>query len=218
MKIFIFWVLNSYCYNLNFMIFSFIFEWSQLIKSFATSVGVSVCMRRWCLLASVVLQDSPDAVKLLSILVEIFGPVQIFSEFDSSNAMDIETKMKHFLHTFNNDFIPWCLQGVGSFGNLKLDFLLDLFQDDYFFEQWCAVITYCVDDKKFTESSDDISNIQVLAMLIGKVRERIRSKKLGRLRKFGLSPEHWHHDLLNSSAINFAHQTSMINCHAQFLW
>ncbi|XP_042375342.1 E3 ubiquitin-protein ligase listerin-like isoform X4 [Zingiber officinale] len=161
--------------------------------------------------------DSLDAVKLLSILVEIFGPDQIFSEFDSPNAMDIETKTKHFFHTFNNDFIPWCLEGVGSFGNLKLDFLLDLFQDDYFFQQWCAVITYCVDDTKFTETSDNISNIQVLAILIGKVRERIRSKKLGRLRKFGLSPEHWHHDLLNSSAISFAHQTSMINCHAQFL-
>ncbi|WOK95851.1 E3 ubiquitin-protein ligase [Canna indica] len=162
--------------------------------------------------------DSPDAVKLLSILVEIFGPVTLFSNCGSQNEeLDVEINMKHFLQTFNSDFIPWCLHGHSNFSNLKLELLLDLIQDDYFSEQWSTIITYSIKQAKYLETSDNLSHIEVLATLLEKVRERIRSKKLGNLKRSGFSPEHWRHDLLDTSAITFACHTPVNSSHAKFL-
>ncbi|RWW23373.1 hypothetical protein GW17_00012387 [Ensete ventricosum] len=65
--------------------------------------------------------------------------------------------------------------------------------------------------------SDNSSHIEVLAMLIEKVRERIRTKTLVNLQRSGFFPERWRHNLLDSVAITLAHHSPLGSCHAQFL-
>ncbi|RZS00675.1 hypothetical protein BHM03_00030432, partial [Ensete ventricosum] len=161
------------------------------------------------------MQDSPYAVKLLSVLIEIFGSVAILSNFVSPmDEVPVEFNMEHFLQTFNSDLIPWCLQGHSNSSSLKLDLLLDLFQDECFSEQWCSIINHSI---KQYEMSDNSSHIEVLAMLIEKVRERIRTKTLVNLQRSGFFPERWRHNLLDSVAITLAHHSPLGSCHAQFL-
>ncbi|XP_009417968.2 E3 ubiquitin-protein ligase listerin isoform X1 [Musa acuminata AAA Group] len=159
--------------------------------------------------------DSPDAVKLLSVLIEIFGSVVILSNFvNPKDEVRVEVNVEHFLQTFNSDLIPWCLQGNSNSSSLKLDLLLDLIQDECFSKQWCSIINHSI---KQYEMSDNSSHIEVLAMLIEKVRERIRTKTLVNLQRSGFFPERWRHNLLDSVAITIAHHSPVRSCHAQFL-
>ncbi|XP_008782594.2 E3 ubiquitin-protein ligase listerin isoform X1 [Phoenix dactylifera] len=164
--------------------------------------------------------DSPDVVRLLSVLVEIFGPITIFSYSGrTTDEGDAESKMKHFLQMFNDDFIPWCFHGHSDSSNSKLDLLIALVQDECFCEQWCSIITYATKLENFSvsESSDNFSRIELLAMLIEKVRERISTKKLGHLQKNGSLPGNWRHNLLDSIATFVACHSFSGVTHAKFL-
>lgn len=166
------------------------------------------------------MQDSPDVVRLLSVLVEIFGPVTIFSySGQTTDEGDVELKMKDFLQMFNDDFVPWCFHGHSHSSNAKLDLLIALVQDECFCEQWCSIITYAtkLEDFSVSESSGNFDRIELLAMLIEKVRERISSKKLGHLQKNGSLAENWQHDLLDSVATFVACHSFSGVAHAKFL-
>lgn len=176
-------------------------------------------------------QNAPNAVRFLNILVEIFGPVTLFSylhlcnedQWSINSIHDIhnETKAKFFLQAFRDDFVPWCLDGHTRSSSEKLDLLLASVLDEFFSEQWCSIITYATDlDKCFetdVRTSDVIDQIEVLAILIGKVKEKINKMKIQSVHKIGCLPEHWQHKLLDSAAVSAVlHSTSNIS-YARFL-
>lgn len=171
--------------------------------------------------------DSPHAVRLLSVLVEIFGAVTMFSSLHVSGKVesginnpdeDEVTKKNQFLQAFTDDYVPWCLHGHCNSSNSKLDFLIALIQDEYFSEQWCAIITEATKVETCSEIDPGIPNIEVLTMFFEKVRKYIGSRKLGITHYNGSLPEHWQHELLDSAAVYVAchRRPSSVSC-AQFL-
>lgn len=164
--------------------------------------------------------DSPDVVRLLSVLVEIFGPVTIFSYgVETTDEDDLESKKKHFLQTFNDDLVPWCFHGHVHSSNSKLDLLIALIEDDCFSEQWCSIIMYATKLENFSisETSGNFNCFELLAMLIDKVRERISGKNLGNMPKNGSLLENWQHNLLDSTATFVACNSFSGVSHAKFL-
>ncbi|XP_072959491.1 E3 ubiquitin-protein ligase listerin [Typha angustifolia] len=164
--------------------------------------------------------DTPAVVTLLSVLAEIFGPVTIFSYIETNDNKE-KFNMDDFLQTFNNDLVPWCLDGNNHTSNSKLDLLISLIQEEYFFEQWCSIITYATKHQIYSESdiqtSDRFDKLELLALLLEKVTDRIVSKKVGNLQKNGSLPEHWRHDMLDSAAIYITRHFPSRGCSAQFL-
>ncbi|OAY73390.1 E3 ubiquitin-protein ligase listerin [Ananas comosus] len=166
--------------------------------------------------------DTPDVVRLLSVLSEIFGPVNIFSNIaNTTDSSDEESKMKNFLQAFNDVFIPWCLDGNSRSSSLKLDLLLALIQEEYFIDQWYSIISFATEQQIFFETdvqtSQSFDQIEVLALLFEKVRERIGSNKSYNLQKNGSQPEHWRHKLLDSAAISIAYKSHSRVSDARFL-
>jgi E3 ubiquitin-protein ligase listerin len=164
------------------------------------------------------MQDNPSLVKLLSVLVEIFGPTPLLLKNYQKN--DENSDMKPYPGMFNDDFLPWCLNGKYSTCNSKIDLLLALFQDDCFFEQWCSVIKY-ISAKQKSSVDDNSTNImdqfEIFTLLLQKIRERIAGGKLINLHKNGYLPEHWQHDLLNYTAVSVFCDSSPADSHANFL-
>ncbi|KAF6174070.1 hypothetical protein GIB67_020252 [Kingdonia uniflora] len=138
--------------------------------------------------------DSPDAVKLLSATVSVFGPKNIVSLLGHS-----EPKSTNFLQIFEEIFVPWCLSGINRSSSARLDLLLTLVEDEVFNEQWCTIITFAtkLEEHVGTELGYlDFDHIDVLAMLMEKVKG-----KIGSGHRQGSHSEEWHHKLLDSTAI-----------------
>lgn len=165
------------------------------------------------------MQDTPSLVKLLSVLVEIFGPIPLFLK--NYLKYDKESDVKSYLELFNDDLLPWCFNGKYSTYKSKIDLLLSLFQDESFFEQWCSIIKYTraeqnhsIDDK----TSNIKDRLELLTLVLQKVRERIARGKLRNLQKNGYLPEHWRHDLLDSTAASVLCDLPASDLHVSFVW
>uniref|UniRef100_A0A0D9VAZ7 E3 ubiquitin-protein ligase listerin n=1 Tax=Leersia perrieri TaxID=77586 RepID=A0A0D9VAZ7_9ORYZ len=144
--------------------------------------------------------DTPILVKLLSVLVEIFRPVPLFLK---NSQRESEESLQAYLDVFNDEFVPWCLDGKYSTCSSKIDLLLSLIIDEGFFDQWCLIIKYTIAKQKRPvddKNSHDDDRFELLALILRKVRERITGGKLRNLQKNGSLPEHWWHKLLDSAA------------------
>ncbi|XP_057483183.1 E3 ubiquitin-protein ligase listerin-like isoform X2 [Actinidia eriantha] len=159
--------------------------------------------------------DSPDIVRLASVAVSVFGPRKIIRElvcggyaaFSSlSDCMERELESEQFLQLYKEIFVPWCLQGNGSSTSARLDLLLALLDNECFPEQWDSIITYATDLELCGLGTPDPNNILVLAMLMEKARMEICKRKVGvdLVHQQGSHADHWHHELLDSSAISTA--------------
>lgn len=162
--------------------------------------------------------DTPSLVKLLSVLVEIFRPIPLFLKNNQNH--DENSDVKSYLELFNDDLLPWCFNGKYSTCNSKIDLLLSLFQDESFFDQWCSIIKYTGAEQKHSidDKTSNIKNrLELLTLLLQKIRERIAGGKLRNLQKNGYLPEHWQHDLLDSTATSVICDLPAADCHVSFL-
>ncbi|KAE8722748.1 E3 ubiquitin-protein ligase listerin [Hibiscus syriacus] len=160
--------------------------------------------------------DSVDGVRLLSTSVSIFGARKVLQViFSGSNApfcgppcdKDSEMMLEYFLQIYKETFVPWCLHGHDSNTSARLDLLLALLEDECFSEQWHAIITYAIDLVNFKGSgSMDSNHLAILAMLFEKARNEIRIRKVGdgSFQRLGSVPDHWHHELLEATAVSVA--------------
>ncbi|XVE58949.1 hypothetical protein DITRI_Ditri05aG0004100 [Diplodiscus trichospermus] len=161
--------------------------------------------------------DSTDGVRLLSISVSIFGARTVLNEIFSDNnelscgpphGKDREMKLEYFLQVYKETFVPWFLHGHNCGTSARLDLLLALLDDECFSEQWHAAITYVINlvNSKVGSGSMDSNHLAVLAMLFEKVRTEIRRRKGGEdsFLRLGSLPDHWHHELLEASAVSVA--------------
>ncbi|XVF20393.1 hypothetical protein REPUB_Repub11eG0194700 [Reevesia pubescens] len=161
--------------------------------------------------------DSPDGVRLLSISVSVFGAREVLQEIFSSNHAiscgpphdkDSELELEYFLQVYKETFVPWCLHGHNNGTSARLDLLLALLDDECFSEQWHAVITYAIDlvNSKVGLGSMDSDHLAVLAMLFEKARNEISRRKVGEdsFHRPGSLPDHWHHELLEETAVSIA--------------
>ncbi|KAK1632618.1 hypothetical protein QYE76_006933 [Lolium multiflorum] len=162
--------------------------------------------------------DSPSLVKLLLVLVEIFGPVPLFLK--SSEIKDDKSYVEPYLSLFNADFVPWCLDGKYSTCSSKIDLLLSLIQEECFFDQWRLIIKHTRAkqkqsvDHKISHTKDQF---ELLTVILQKVRERIAGGKLKNLQRSGSLPEHWRHDLLDSVAVSVFCDLPATDSHVHFL-
>ena len=154
-------------------------------------------------------------MRLASVAVSVFGPRMIIRElvcgdyaaFSSlSDCMERELESEQFLQLYKEIFVPWCLQGNGSSTSARLDLLLALLDNECFPEQWDIIITYATDLELCGLGTSDPNNILVLAMLMEKARMEICKRKVGvdLVHQQGSHADHWHHELLDSSAISTA--------------
>ncbi|KAK8596571.1 hypothetical protein V6N12_065056 [Hibiscus sabdariffa] len=161
--------------------------------------------------------DSADGVRLLSTSVSIFGARKVLQViFSSNNApscgppcdKDSEMMLENFLQVYKEIFVPWCLRGHDCTTNARLDLLLALLDDECFSEQWHAIITYAIDlvNLKIGSGSMDSNHLAVLAMLFEKARNEIRIRRVGdsSFHPLGSLPDHWHHELLETTAVSVA--------------
>ncbi|KAI3987208.1 hypothetical protein MKX01_031692 [Papaver californicum] len=154
--------------------------------------------------------DSPDAVRILSVSVSIFGPRRIVLQLLSSEEVssgapskegDNEFETKHFMQVFKETFVPWCLHGNSLSVGARLDLLLALLDDQHFPEQWSSIITFA---NRSVSNGLDSDSVDMLAELIEKVRREIDKIKGTEYFQPGSNLEKWHHNLLDSTAIDVA--------------
>jgi hypothetical protein len=165
------------------------------------------------------MQDSPSLVKLLLILVEIFGPAPLFLK--SSEISEDKSYVEPYLSLFNADFVPWCLDGKYSTCSSKIDLLLSLIQEECFFDQWCLIIKHIRAEQRRSvdyKTSNVNDQFELLTLILQKVRERIGGGKLKNLQRSGSLPEHWRHDLLDSVAVSVFCDLPATDTHVNFLW
>ncbi|KAK8683673.1 hypothetical protein V6N13_039726 [Hibiscus sabdariffa] len=161
--------------------------------------------------------DSEDGVRLLSTSVSIFGARKVLPMvFPSSNAPfsgppcdnEGEMKLEYFLQVYKETFLPWCLCEHNCTTSARLDLLLALLDDECSSKQWHAIITYAIDlvNFKIGSGSTDSNHLAVLAMLFEKARNEIRKRKVGddSFHPLGSLPDHWHHELLEATAVSVA--------------
>ncbi|KAG2622911.1 E3 ubiquitin-protein ligase listerin-like isoform X1 [Panicum virgatum] len=166
-------------------------------------------------LPAIMLMDTPSLVNLLSVLVEIFGPIPLFLK-NYHGKSDV----KSYLELFNSELLPWCFNGKYNTCNSKIDLLLSLFQNECFFDQWCSIIKYTRAEQKHSIDDKTLnikSRLELLTLLLQKVRERIAGGKLRNLQKNGYLPEHWRHDLLDSTATSVLCDLTAADHHVSFL-
>ena len=164
-------------------------------------------------------QDTPCLVKLLSILVEIFGPTPLFLKNYKKN--DEKLDIKSYLEFFNDELLPWCLDGKYSTCNSKIVLLLSLIQDESFFDQWCSIIKCTTSEQKHSvddKTSNIMGRFELLTLLLQKIRERIVGGKLRNLQENGYLPERWRHDILDSTAASVFCDLPASDCHVSFIW
>ncbi|KAJ4772899.1 E3 ubiquitin-protein ligase listerin [Rhynchospora pubera] len=145
-----------------------------------------------------VIRSSNNAshVSLLSTLSETFAPVELFSELSDKASDSVEQeKLKVFVQTFKDELVPWCLDRNTLSSGAKVDFLISLMQDECFSEQWASIFIFLTDG----QSAVQIDQLEVLALLLEKIRVNI-----GKLKRKGSLPDHWHHNLLDSTAVAVA--------------
>ncbi|CAL8160412.1 unnamed protein product [Prunus armeniaca] len=158
--------------------------------------------------------DSPSCVKILSVAVSVFGSRKIVQQLliqhnlsscsHSTDGGDKEIEADLFMQMFKESIVPWCLRGNSCSLSARLDMLLALLDDEYFFEQWDTVIRYAtnLEHSGSATSSLDSDRITILAMLLEKARDKIANRKEGDI-SMG-NPDHWHHELLESAAVAVA--------------
>ncbi|KAK1272073.1 E3 ubiquitin-protein ligase listerin [Acorus gramineus] len=161
--------------------------------------------------------DSAGAVRILYILVTMFGPrttvSQIFkkNEWDCINHVtvseDKNLEAQQFLQVYETHFVPWCFHGSNSSSSSRLDLLLALFEDELFSEQWSCIIKYIskLDQTSGIETETScINHICFLAMLMEKVKGKIKNRNLGTetFLRNGSLPEHWHDKILDLVAVS----------------
>ncbi|CAM8955449.1 unnamed protein product [Rhodiola kirilowii] len=162
--------------------------------------------------------ESPDAISMLSVAVSVFGPrnivkqlidhnKDIFSTCNDGGNGSNEMNRHSFMHAFTDVFVPWCLHENKITVSSQLDLLLALLDDEYFHEQWSAVISYIIK----TESSGPLpgsiesNKMGLLDMLLNKSREKIRqSKNVDSFQVYQSSIENWHNEFLDSVALSIA--------------
>lgn len=163
-------------------------------------------------------QESPDAISILSVTASVFGPRNIvkqlmvhnkgiFSNYNDGDNESNKLDSDNFMHAFKDVFIPWCLNETKTTISSQLDLLLALLDDEYFPEQWSAVISHVVG----AESSGppliciDSNKMSLLDMLLNKARDEfIKSKSVDSLQVYRSSIENWHNELLDSVALSIA--------------
>ncbi|KAK8946965.1 E3 ubiquitin-protein ligase listerin [Platanthera zijinensis] len=164
--------------------------------------------------------DSNDAVKLLAVLVEIFGPVTVLSHIHVCNKEDHNRSstnkddgliINQYLQTFGSDFVPWCLLSHSSSSGAKLDLLISLIQDEYLSEQWSSIITHFAKLEKGSRTDFGVpnhaDNLQSFVMFFVKLRQKVNFMIAENTHNFGALPEHWHHELLDSVAVSIVRDT-----------
>ncbi|KAL6870646.1 hypothetical protein ACP4OV_014494 [Aristida adscensionis] len=169
-------------------------------------------------LPAIKFMDTPSLVKLLLVLVEIFGPTQLFLQNFQKN--EEKSDIKSYLELFNDDFLPWCLNGKHCTSNLKIELLLSLLEDECFFDQWCSIIKYTRANQKHSidgNASKVKDQLELLTILLQKVKEKIAGSKLRNLQKNGYLPEHWRHDLLDSTAVSVCCDLPTADSHVNFV-
>lgn len=168
-------------------------------------------------------------MRLASVAVSVFGPRKIMGELvfhDSTFSSSLsgntnrELDSDQFLQLYKEKFVPWCLQGNDSSTSARLDLLLVLLDEESFSEQWNGIITYATDLERIGAGPEtlDPNYLLVLSMLMEKARVELRKRKEG-VNLFcqrGSHPDHWHHELLDSSAVSITH-SSVRSSDARFI-
>lgn len=161
-------------------------------------------------------QNSPEGARLLSVAVSVFGPLKIVEQlFIQSNECsyisfgggDRQLEADQFMQIFKETFVPWCMCDNKCSASARLDLLLALLEDEYFSEQWTAVVTYAINPESsgLVPQSLDPDHITMLSMLLEKARNEIAKKVREDSRHLHVTnPAHWHHELLDSAAVTIA--------------
>ncbi|CAM8950128.1 unnamed protein product [Rhodiola kirilowii] len=162
--------------------------------------------------------ESPDAISMLSVAVSVFGPrnivkqlidhnKDIFSTCNDGGNGSNEMNRHNFMHAFTDVFVPWCLHENKITVSSQLDLLLALLDDEYFHEQWSAVISYIIKKESSgpLPGSIESNKMGLLDMLLNKSREKIRkSKNVDSFQVYQSSIENWHNEFLDSVALSIA--------------
>ncbi|ESQ42538.1 hypothetical protein EUTSA_v10012416mg [Eutrema salsugineum] len=151
--------------------------------------------------------ESIDGLKLLSASASTFGPKKIVpvlvSDIENSTLLSVEEgrdiSPEKFIKVFQEIFIPWCMDGYNSTTAAKQDLLLSLLDDECFTQQWSDVISYV-----FNQQNQGFNNLAAMEILLEKARDEVtkRSSGLELNQRIGSRPDHWHHRLIESTAIS----------------
>ncbi|CAA7032335.1 unnamed protein product [Microthlaspi erraticum] len=164
-----------------------------------------------------------DGFKLLSVSVSMFGPRKIvpvlIDDIETSTLLSAEEgrdmSPDKFIKVFQEIFIPWCMDGYNSSTAARQDLLLSLLDDECFTQQWSDVISYV-----FNQQNQGFHNLAATEMLLEKARDEIRKRSSGQElnERMGSRPDHWHHRLIESTALNLVRSSPMpTTSAAQFL-
>lgn len=169
-------------------------------------------------------QELIDGFKLLSVSVSMFGPRKIvpvlIGDIETSTLLSAgegrDMSPDKFIKVFQEIFIPWCMDGYNSSTAARQDLLLSLLDDECFTQQWSDVISYV-----FNQQNQGFHNLAAMEMLLEKARDEIRKRSSGQElnQRIGSRPDHWHHRLIESTALNLVRSSPMpTTSAAQFLW
>ncbi|KAL0843615.1 hypothetical protein Bca101_016861 [Brassica carinata] len=167
-----------------------------------------------------------DGLKLLSVSVSIFGPRKIVpvlvGDIETSTHLSVEEgrdmSPEQFIKVFQEIFIPWGVDGYDSSTAVKAakqDLLISLLDDECFTQQWSGVISYVFDQQH--QGFDKLASME---LLLEKARDEItkRSSGLELSQRIGSKPDHWHHELIESTAISLVRSSPVTTSSAaQFL-
>lgn len=160
-------------------------------------------------------------MRLLSVAVSIFGPHKVVEELfgHASNDEDRDLDRELFMQVFKDEFVPWCLNGSNQSADAHLDLLLALLDDNFFSEQWPAILTYATNPSNYKQYPKS-DGIKMLAMFLEKARAEISKRKVivdpscWNGTNLGL----WHHEILESTAVYAASCPPSGTWNSQFLW
>ncbi|CAH2069534.1 unnamed protein product [Thlaspi arvense] len=151
--------------------------------------------------------ESIDGLKLLSVSVSTFGPRKIvpilIGGIETSTLLSVEEvkdiSPEKFMKIFQEIFIPWCMDGHDSLTAARQDLLLSLLDDECFTQQWSDVISYVLN-----QQHQGFNNLATMEMLLAKARDEITKRSSVRElnQRIGSKAEHWHHRLIESTAIS----------------
>ncbi|XP_010483427.1 PREDICTED: E3 ubiquitin-protein ligase listerin-like [Camelina sativa] len=164
-----------------------------------------------------------DGVKLLSVSVSVFGPRKIvpilIDDIETSTLLSVEKgrdmSPEKFIKVFQEIFIPWCMDVCDSSTAARQDLLLSLLDDECFTQQWDDVISYVSNQRH-----QGCNNLAAMKVLLEKARGEITKRGSGQElnQRVGSRPEHWHHKLIDSTAISLVRSSlGTTTSAAQFL-
>lgn len=169
-------------------------------------------------------QEMLDGLKLLSVSASVFGPKKIvpvlIGVIETSTHLPVEKRRdmstEMFIKVFQEIFIPWCMDRYDSLTPARQDLLLSLLDDECFTQQWSDVISHV-----FNEQDQGFDNLAAMEMLLEKARKEITKRSSGQElnQRIGSRPDHWHHRLIESTAISLVRSSPMTTTStSQFLW